>query len=788
MKIRMKKFFALVMVLTLILNTIGCNNGNKKEADISVTGLLTPTPTVSVTQMLPTPTERVVSPTEGLPTPTAASYVTNVPTHIPDLNSDEPLFISTNWEDYIGDIETLVYGLMVNELKMSYDVFPASVFLADGTEISGIGFTDYSEGYENEEEEECYFAAGFIPYKGEFDIPDADFENGLFIYDVSYNTDKSNLIMQYKSDKYIEHCVAYNQYIKYGIDENGQLFYENEDFDKKICDESLGDLYSYDESRFVLRTEFGNYSYISGTSLTNLMDYDKLEKEINDIIKNQDKNMVSIETETYVTIAKERVEAYFMNLQTESFMGYDPLYLAELASEIDDDECIRILNEGFTIIDKNYGQEASTLVRFLVGAACIVTAVVGMVCSVAFMAAPGLSALTGAITGTAIELFVQISVSGTSLGNVEWGKVALAAATGAICGFMGPYIFANTSGIGYFFADSCMDGIVGGLEKGVSAWLDGESGMEIVKSIGYGAALGFGLSAGFKLVGEGLGAAAGKFREFAKKHDIEDLGEKLFPTLTKNVSKLKNFINDKIIYLKEIADKSIFHNKYLAEKITIKQVKKLLENPDYELLDKSINELTVKNPMLDLDDSNIVIPKDDFFKQLARSAPDDSVLAQINIDGEIIYVIKKNNIVGIVFDKSVYQTVDIPGGLLADRPKNFENAAKELKDNWLKNPDSIPESIKNDILEWGKNSGDIDDILENLTPKRLATLIQNNKEWVLHENIDLISVTLVKRVLHDKGIGGAAHTGGFALAKYLKEHIAEEFYDRFLGVISSAAS
>ena len=54
---------------------------------------------------------------------------------IDDLRQDQtspdvdvkPLVLSSNWEDYAGDIETFVYGLLTHQLEYKYEVFPASV-------------------------------------------------------------------------------------------------------------------------------------------------------------------------------------------------------------------------------------------------------------------------------------------------------------------------------------------------------------------------------------------------------------------------------------------------------------------------------------------------------------------------------------------------------------------------------------------------------------------------------------------------------------------------------------
>ncbi len=152
----------------------------------------------------------------------------------------ETLFISDNWEDYVGDVETFVYGLLVSELSYRYDVFPAYVELLDGTYVSGIAYTDYSECYVNEDETHCYFMAGILPYYGEEEIPQMDFDSGLVIHNADFEDDETSFILKYASDTFTEHCVVYNQYVKYGVDENGKIDYEKEVYEPGKCDETLG--------------------------------------------------------------------------------------------------------------------------------------------------------------------------------------------------------------------------------------------------------------------------------------------------------------------------------------------------------------------------------------------------------------------------------------------------------------------------------------------------------------------------------------------------------------------
>ena len=135
--------------------------------------------------------------------------------------------------------------------------------------------------------------------------------------------------------------------------------------------------------------------------------------------------------------------------------------------------------------------------------------------------------------------------------------------------------------------------------------------------------------------------------------------------------------------------------------------------------------------------------------------------------------------VGIVFDPSKYQTVTLSDGIIDDRGINFEEAANILKEQWLDDPSLIPTSLAESI----ENSG-ID--LEDMEPEKLVDIIQKS-DWVLHENIDLTTITLVPEAIHSVAEGGISHMGGFGLAKFLKSHMGFEFFERLISAASTGA-
>jgi Ca2+/Na+ antiporter len=148
----------------------------------------------------------------------------------------------------------------------------------------------------------------------------------------------------------------------------------------------------------------------------------------------------------------------------------------------------------------------------------------------------------------------------------------------------------------------------------------------------------------------------------------------------------------------------------------------------------------------------------------------------------IIFVII--GIVGIVFDETKYLTVELPNGIRNNggtRESNFNDAAEKLQKVWVTNPDAIPSSIKT-ALDEKKLS--IDDAL----PEDLVSIIRTKSNgWVMHENIDMKTITLVPRALHDAAEGGVSHMGGFSLAGYVKTHMGQTFFDRFVAFAATGS-
>ena len=127
----------------------------------------------------------------------------------------------------------------------------------------------------------------------------------------------------------------------------------------------MGSLYSYDEEKYLLDTDVGNYVSITGVSLSEQVDFDDLQEEIDKILAEQDENFASVDIETNAYLAQEAINNYLLSLQEETFLGFDVKELIELSKELDPMECYRFVNGELSVISLEAGEDSTTLVKCL---------------------------------------------------------------------------------------------------------------------------------------------------------------------------------------------------------------------------------------------------------------------------------------------------------------------------------------------------------------------------------------------------------------------------------------
>ena len=342
------------------------------------------------------------------------------------------------------DVESFVYNTVYSEYSLIYDVFHAAMVLPDGSEVPGIAYTDYAYYLEDEGSEKGYFPVGFIADIG-YEVPDKEKETGLVVENLDFTDNNYQFVYGYDTGIFQEHCVLNGQYLKYGVNDKGALEYSTSKYERGSCDETLGALYSFDEGRFVFDPDVGNYKRISGTSLSEALDFAQLEDRINRIIEEQNLNFSSQEITTAVQFAQESVVSYLLSTQEETFLGYNVQELVKAASEIDPMECIRITPEGYVLISVEGIPDGTPndVAKWAVGIACGIV-VIGSTALNLFV--PVARPVSGAITGAAIDVFLQVVVENASVADVQWDKVAVAAVSGAMMAWLCPLAASQVTG------------------------------------------------------------------------------------------------------------------------------------------------------------------------------------------------------------------------------------------------------------------------------------------------------------------------------------------------------
>lgn len=723
-----KRVLALVLALAMVSTLLhGCaqQENETPQGNDNVTQRISPTPVETPANTV-TPTEEVVS----------AGYTVYA------QNSE--LLMSDNWEDYVGYLDVFVYGLIATDLANNFDVFPAEVVLEDGREICGIAYTDYTECYTDDAERNGYVSAGFISSIGDDGITQEEFDSGLVIDNLEVPDVNFSYLMSYRSEPFTSHCVVFGQYLTYGIDEVGRIFYENELYQKGKCNEELGALYSYDESRFLFNPNVGNFLPLTGESLTGSIDYTVIEKEINDILTEQDKNFVTVDTDQCIAIAQEAVTSYLLSMQEETFLGYDVDTLVELAEELDPRECFRVTNEGLIVLTVEPElREASSLMKWLVGTSTSVVFVVASIGAMAAKTCPVISASFGAIAGTAVEIFMQVVVENADVRDINWDTVALAAVTGAISGFLFPYVGAFDK-FSYQAIDTLIDATLGGAERVVRAKLNGDDWDAALNQFGMGFAIALGLSAGVKVLAKAIGGAVASIPTGRPK--AAQVGA---------FSKLRGAISDKLTALQKKFDASVFHSEGLARRHIVGQ------------LDTSVKVLS--GICKDMEGNTIT--KSELVK-LAQKAENGAQIGNVIVNGQTRPLVKWNNTITADLSEDAIEIIKTSKKLVNNRSTNYNYAAEEFIKKYQKNPEAMPQAIREILSEAGYD-------IQDISPKKFAEIISKSK-YVFHECADLTTVMIVDRAVHEQ----FRHAGGYSVAKAYEIAIGKYSFTK----ISSIAS
>ncbi len=452
--------------------------------------------------------------------------------------------------------EVFVRQQIFRQYALLYDTFNAAIVLDDGSEITGIGFTDYSAYYETDDESVGYFPAGFIADYG-YQLPPTEDGKAFVIENLDFTDERYQFVYDCETVPFIEHCVKDGQYLKYGVSEQGTITYEASAYERGVCDESLGALFSYDTGKFLFDPDMGDYVYITGNTLFEFIDYDVIEDQVNQIIADQNKRLSKQEIISSVHIAQEAIVSYLLSMQQETFLGYNVAELVNYASQLDPMECVRITPEGMVVI-KMTGDipgGPDELTKWLVGIGCGIVVIASTALNI-FV--PAARPLCGAITGAAIDVFMQVVIENKTLENVQWEKVAIAAVSGATMAWLCPLAASGITDIvtkaggkvlgklaGYGVM-TISNGFVSGLTGYINATIDGRDGWEAFKQ---GLIIGAGCTAAASLLAEAVPFLGSKVSALLNRTQIGAKINNALSGINKTIGKAELWIRGKQVHL-----------------------------------------------------------------------------------------------------------------------------------------------------------------------------------------------------------------------------------------------
>lgn len=372
-------------------------------------------------------------------------------------NMVERSFESQGEED--SKEKSFLYSLAILDLyAIGFDdVFPAFAKTSENKVIKGYAYTNYAEAFE--ENGEILFKAGFITLMENGAISAEDVENGVIIErDTEYGENEYNTFkLAYNQAWGVLHYVAFEKYTKYQVN-NYSLQYEITD-DTGDYDDLLGDVYNYDIGDYCHYNSYGEEFKFDAYTLDQSVDYAQTVEMLKESITNQDVSSLDINVEKADFISYQAMKDYMTHNQDETMLGVDAdtllYYEAHIGTTnyyvIKEDGTVEVLQ-----IPPDPVKQASIWERIWVGIASIGVAIVGVVCTVL---APGIGTIFGgAMISAALDVFMQVTVSGTAPENINWGSVIKNGVVGAVTGFFslgtGALVTNYVSKIGSFVTRS----------------------------------------------------------------------------------------------------------------------------------------------------------------------------------------------------------------------------------------------------------------------------------------------------------------------------------------------
>lgn len=174
----------------------------------------------------------------------------------------------------------------------------------------------------------------------------AESDDLFVVMDVDDDTDDTIKIVTYSYENILPyHFVYQNKYVSYYQQTPTEIVYTVLANERENYDLSYGSLYDFDNDRYIYdETVMGEYKTHDAVELFGQDDYDKLEKELQDISDAQLINGYVVNEFNIVYISPESIQTYLASEEEDTFFGYS---VNELTETLGFGTALRYTQDGF---------------------------------------------------------------------------------------------------------------------------------------------------------------------------------------------------------------------------------------------------------------------------------------------------------------------------------------------------------------------------------------------------------------------------------------------------------
>ena len=292
-----RKILSIILCVAILVSCFsGCANQDKHEGMQSAP---TVTPDVSVT---------VIDPT------------TKVPAEKDSILAEEAAKEDSN-------IESMVYSAIAYDLQECGYVTGNCMSISSDNEYKCVGLGFYTPDFQLFADPE-YASMGFITVIGDTKdynpVPTECEYVALQPLEEGFSDDTLYNMLAYTCENMgSSHFVFENKYVVYYQLDSTTIKYDTYENKKENYDLSLGSLYDFDNDVYLYDASlFDGYETHSATELFSEEDYLALEKELQQLSAEQEKNGYSVDELEIVYISPESIQAYLMSEEEDTFFGY----------------------------------------------------------------------------------------------------------------------------------------------------------------------------------------------------------------------------------------------------------------------------------------------------------------------------------------------------------------------------------------------------------------------------------------------------------------------------------